>query len=246
MHHTRNLMEVLYIVMPAYNEEANIEGTIKEWYPILEGKSDKSRLVVADSGSCDKTHEILEHLKETCPKLIVLSDTKKEHGPKVVALYHFAIQSGADYVFQTDSDGQTNPREFPAFWKLRKKKDAVIGVRTVRGDGFSRKIIEDVLCFILRIYFGVHVRDANAPYRLMTAEIIKKYIHRIPEDYNLPNVMLTTYFSYYKNNIKYREITFQARRGGKNSINLKKIVKIGWWSLRDFYNFKKNMKRTED
>ena len=239
-------METLYIVMPAYNEEANIEATIREWYPILENKSDESRLVVADSGSFDRTHEILEHLKEIYPKLIILSNTKKEHGPKVIALYQFAIQNGADYVFQTDSDGQTNPLEFPAFWKLRKKKDAIIGVRTVRGDGFSRKIVEDVLCFILRIYFGVRVRDANAPYRLMTTEIIKKYIQRLPEDYNLPNVMLTTYFAYYKNNIKYKRITFRARQGGKNSINLNKIVKIGWGSLRDFYIFKKNMKKTED
>lgn len=52
-------MDSLFIVMPAYNEEENIEAVIKQWYPILEGKSEKSRLVIADSGSSDKTHEIL-------------------------------------------------------------------------------------------------------------------------------------------------------------------------------------------
>ena len=48
-------MDSLYIVMPAYNEEENIEGVIKQWYPILEGKSDDSRIVIADSGSKDRT-----------------------------------------------------------------------------------------------------------------------------------------------------------------------------------------------
>ena len=31
-------METLYVVMPAYNEEANIEGVVESWYPILEYK----------------------------------------------------------------------------------------------------------------------------------------------------------------------------------------------------------------
>ena len=34
-------MDSLYIVMPAYNEEDNIEKVIESWYPVLEGKSEK-------------------------------------------------------------------------------------------------------------------------------------------------------------------------------------------------------------
>lgn len=236
-------MDILYIVMPAYNEEAIIEETIKKWYPIIEDKCDESRLVIADSGSSDSTHDILEHLKKVFPKLVVLSDTKKEHGPKVIDLYSFSIQNGADFIFQTDSDGQTNPDEFSSFWNLRNEKDAVIGVRTIRGDGTSRKIVENILCILLRIYFGIRIKDANAPYRLMRAGILKKYIQQLPENYSLPNVMLTTYFAYYKENIEFREISFDARQGGKNSINIRKIIKIGWKSLYDFYLFRKNINR---
>ena len=52
-------MDKLYIVMPAYNEEENIRTVVEQWYPLLKGKSEESRLVIADSGSTDKTHEIL-------------------------------------------------------------------------------------------------------------------------------------------------------------------------------------------
>ena len=55
-------MNSLYIVMPAYNEESNIEEVVKAWYPVLEGKSARSKLVIADSGSTDATHEILMNL----------------------------------------------------------------------------------------------------------------------------------------------------------------------------------------
>ncbi len=235
-------MEILYIVMPAYNEEANIEKVIKDWYPLLDGKSPDSRFVIADSGSTDKTHSILTKMQSDYPKLEILTDTAKQHGPKLIALYDYAIKRKADYIFQTDSDGQTDPAEFQKFWEYRKKYDGIFGNRTVREDGKIRAFVEHVVCFLLRIYFGVQVPDANAPFRLMRVETVKKYLYKLPKEYNLPNIMLTTYFSYYKERIKFYNISFKNRQGGKNSIDIAKIIKIGWKALKDFHNLKKGMK----
>lgn len=44
-------MDSLYIVMQAYNEEKNIRKVVQAWYPLLEGRSEVSRLVIADSRS---------------------------------------------------------------------------------------------------------------------------------------------------------------------------------------------------
>ena len=236
-------MDNLYLVMPAYNEAENIEDVVNSWYPILEGKGEDSRLVVADSGSTDDTHEILIRLMEKYPKLEILSNTGKQHGPKLMALYGYAIEKRADYIFQTDSDGQTNPNEFNKFWKMRVKYDAIIGKRPVRGDGKSRKFVEQVLCRILRIYFRVSIPDANAPFRLMKAELVSKYIKRLPAQYDLPNVMLTVYFAYFKENIRFVNISFRPRQGGVNSLNIPKIVKAGWKALHDFWLLRKDMMR---
>lgn len=236
-------MDTLYVVMPAYNEEENMEAVIKQWYPVLAMGSEDSRLVIADSGSVDRTHQIIEDLKANgYPQLLAYSDTLKQHGPKVIALYKYAIDHGADYVFQTDSDGQTNPDEFKAFWEMRTAYDAIFGMRTVRGDGKSRKFVENVVCFLLRLYFGVKVKDANAPFRLFNTAVLNKYVGRFEEDYNLPNIMLTTFYAYYHENYNFMEITFKPRQGGVNSINIRKIVKIGWKALGDFRKFKKGMK----
>ena len=236
-------MDTLYIVMPAYNEEANMEQVVRAWYPALNGKSPASRLVIADSGSTDRTHEILENLRKECPQLEILSDTGKQHGPKVIALYDYAIRQGADWIFQTDSDGQTNPAEFEKFWSLRERYAGIFGHRKVRGDGAARAFVERVVCFLLRLYFGVSVPDANAPFRLMRADTVAKYLPRLPEDYNLPNIMMTTYFAYYQEPMTFREITFRPRQGGTNSIDIAKIVKIGWKALGDFRSLKRDMKR---
>ena len=235
------MMDTLYVVMPAYNEEANIEEVVSSWYPVLEGKSPESRLVVADAGSKDRTHAILEEMKEKMPQIEIISDTGTYHGPKVIALYNYAIANGADYIFQTDSDGQTLPEEFGAFWEMRTAYKGIFGHRKVRGDGKSRAFVEKVVCFLLKLYFHVKVPDANAPFRLMNAQTVAKYIGRLDKDYNLPNIMMTTYFAYYKEEMTFKEVTFRPRQGGTNSINIPKIVKIGWKALKDFHNLKKAM-----
>ena len=67
------------------------------------------------------------------------------------------------YLHQTDSDGQTSAKEFPQFWELRSKFEAVIGNRTRREDGASRVFVEKTLLLILKIIFGVWMPDSNAP-----------------------------------------------------------------------------------
>lgn len=237
--------EKIYVVMPAYNEEENIESVVKQWYPILKFGNKESRLVIADSGSVDKTHKILVNLKKKYPQLEIVSKSMKQHGPKVIYLYKYSIKNKADWIFQTDSDGQTNPLEFEGFWNLRNKYDVILGNRIVRGDGKSRAFVEKVVCFLLRLYFGVNVSDANAPFRLMKASVVNKYVHNFKEEYNLPNIMMTTYFAYYNEKLFFKEITFKPRQGGVNSMNIPKIVKIGWNALSDFRLFKKEMKKNE-
>lgn len=133
--------------MPAYNEEACIEEVVLGWKNVLPDSGGK--IVVADSGSTDHTHGILEKLHNQYPQMIeILSDTEKYHGSKLIALYKYAIEQGSDYIFQTDSDGQTSPDEFKNFWDERDEFDAVLGKRSVRGDGKQRKFVENVLCII--------------------------------------------------------------------------------------------------
>ena len=237
--------DILYVVMPAYNEEETIEGVVEDWYKVLELAGQESRIVVADNNSLDSTYKILKRLQKKYPKLDVIENKIKGHGPTVIKLYKYAIENNADFIFQTDSDGQTNPDEFEAFWNQRNDYDVVLGNRVVRGDGKSRKFIEKTLCLILRVIFGVKLKDANAPYRLMRSDVVNKYINNFEEDYNLPNVMLSTYFKYYGDTMKYEEITFKPRQGGVNSINIKKIIKIGWKALADFRKFKKDMKKNK-
>lgn len=237
------MSETLYIVMPAYNEEENITATLEAWYPVIEAHNESglSRLVAVNDGSKDGTYEKMLEFAGTHPLFVPLTKPNGGHGPTVIFAYDHAIRNGADWIFQTDSDGQTDPGEFEAFWAERNGFDALFGNRTVRGDGQARAYVEKVVCLLVRTLFGVKVPDANAPFRLMRAEKVGEYLRKLPADFNLPNIMMTTYFVYYKNRVAFKEISFKPREKGANSINIKKIVKIGMKAVGDFKKLKAEM-----
>ncbi len=237
--------ETLFIVMPTYNEEENIRNVVAEWYPILQYGNENSKMVVSDGGSKDKTLDLLYELQKKYPKLVVIPRPGTDHGTKVIFLYEYAKEHGADWIFQTDSDGQTVAAEFEEFWNLRNDYDVVMGNRVKRGDGFSRKVVENILRIYLWLFFGTWVPDSNAPFRLMRTCVVEKYLNLMPHDFNLPNAILASCFKRYKEKVIYKDITFQPRQGGKNFMNIRRIFKIGVISLRNFAKVRENLKNYE-
>ena len=171
----------IIFVMPAYNEEENIKNVVSDWYPVVEKYG--MNLIVANDGSKDSTYSILLELKKQFPLLIPIDKPNSGHGATLSYLYDYAISNGADYIFQTDSDGQTLPQDFGQMYDKIRDYDFIIGNRKQRQDGFSRVVVTKVLKAVLRIIFGVKVPDANTPFRLMQTERLKEVLKYIPKDF---------------------------------------------------------------
>ena len=235
----------VYFVMPAYNEEANIEDVIKQWHPICErinSEGNEAKLVIANDGSKDNTFAIMQQLQTKYPLLEPLDKPNSGHGATVLYLYRYAIEHEADYIFQTDSDGQTLPDEFWQMWENRNRYDFQIGTRGGRQDGYSRIFVTKTLRFVVWLMFHVWVKDANTPFRLLKVAKLKPILDIIPMDYNLANVAVSAIAVRWNYNIGWYPITFRPRQGGVNSINMKRIFKIGVNALSDFRTINKNLK----
>ena len=238
-------MDTIYFVLPAYNEEANIEDVIKQWHPVCEkikAEGNEAKLVIANDGSKDKTFAIMQSLQKKYRFLEPLDKPNSGHGATVLYLYRYAIENGANYIFQTDSDGQTMPDEFWQMWENREKFDFQIGTRGGRQDGASRVFVTKTLRFVVWLMFHVWVKDANTPFRLLKVEKLKLILDVIPKDYNLANVAVSAIAVRWNYNIGWYPITFRPRQGGVNSINMKRIIKIGWKALADFRTINRNLK----
>ena len=235
----------VYFVMPAYNEEANIEDVIKQWHPIcvrINAEGNVAKLVIANDGSKDNTYNIMQQLQTKYPLLEPLDKPNSGHGATVLYLYRYAIEHEADYIFQTDSDGQTLPDEFWQMWENRNRYDFQIGTRGGRQDGFSRIFVTKTLRFVVWLMFHVWVKDANTPFRLLKVDKLKPILDIIPMDYNLANVAVSAIAVRWNYNIGWYPITFRPRQGGVNSINMKRIFKIGVTAVSDFRTINKNLK----
>ena len=250
-------MDNLIIVVPAYNEEAEIERVARGWHAVLRDAGPLSRLFVIDDGSRDGTFARLRALRGELPLLVPATKPNAGHGATVLFGYRRALEEiaarraegaadGAWYVFQTDSDGQTDPAEFPAFWERRHEADVLIGDRKGRQDGFSRVVVTRTLKLVLRLVFGVSIADANTPFRLMSAEALAAKIGRVPEGFNLSNVLLSVLFVRDRDlRVEFLPITFRPRQSGTNSINLRKIARIGARAVRDFARIRRELDRED-
>lgn len=236
--------DILYIIMPAYNEEENIQAVVETWYPIVEKYNGGgcSRLVLINDGSTDNTAYFMEKLKDSRPLFCPLTKFNSGHGATVLYGYQYALKNNAQWIFQTDSDGQTEAKEFDEFWNLRKSYDAIIGYRSHRKDGFLRVFVTKILRLVIYFCFKVWVTDGNTPFRLMEAESLRDNIQYIPAQFHLSNVLLSVIYIRRGQRVKFLPIIFKNREKGCNSVNFRKIMKIGVMSISDFRKIHRSLK----
>lgn len=226
-----------YFVLPAYNEAANIAETIRVWYGVVERINRegvcRAVLAVADDGSRDDTYRIMSEFR--MEHFVPLTKPNGGHGPTVLYLYRYALEHGADYVFQTDSDGQTSPDEFWQMYDGRADYDFQIGHRRHRQDGWQRVFVTRMLGLLVWLVFGVRVTDANAPFRLMRASALREVLRFVPDNFFLSNVAISAIAVKRNYRVCFLPITFRPRQGGENSINMRRIIRIGWKAIGDLW-----------
>jgi len=219
----------LVVVMPIYNEEANISDVIAQWSECLLALEIPFQLVALDDGSRDRTHEILLRLESDHPdRLCVVSKPNSGHGSTCRIGYDIAVHSTAEWVLQIDSDGQCDPKHFADFWSRRDQFDCIFGLRTSRDDGMARVVTSAICRFASSLICGQDLRDPNVPYRLMRRGTLEQALRYIPANFNIHNVALTYVLKKLPGlRWEYVPIHFPDRKAGENSINVLKVVTWG-------------------
>ncbi len=221
----------LWIVMPAYNEEASVASVFEEWLPVLGRIVDSFTFCALNDGSRDGTLALLREVEATTEMVQVIDKPNSGHGNTCLMGYRRALEAGAEWVLQIDSDGQCDPCFFPAFWAERHEHPVVYGFRRARGDGRSRALISRAVSFTTWLGTGIWVRDANVPYRLMHRDKLSGLVDRIPEDFHLVNVYLAA-MQQERHGIHWIEIGHRVRSGGTPSVKTFSFPKQGWRLLQ--------------
>lgn len=218
--------ESLWVIMPVYNEEISIMKVIDEWAPVLRGLQIHFTLLTINDGSKDKTLEILTAAKERVPELKIIDKANSGHGQSCVLGYREAVNSGATYVFQIDSDGQCDPKYFPSVWEKRSTLHSVFGRRISRDDGAFRMFASRIVSLVTWLATGTWVADANVPYRLVPTSILNKVVAAVPNDIYLANILVSVLVKRTAP-IHWVPIHFRDRFGGSPSVKPGSFYKQG-------------------
>ena len=217
------------VIMPAYNEEQNIEKTIFSWIPIIRGKSG-SEILVIDDGSTDKTDGKLRKLAKKYEFLNVIHKKNEGHGKTILLGYKYAIKSEHPWIFQTDSDGHFSPSDFYKLWEKKNSSPFILGHRHKRKDPFCRIALSNLISLWVLILFGIYIKDPNIPFRLMRRTYLEEALKMVPQGVFAPNIFLSILAKKDGHNLHHIPVKHRTSRKRGSSPNLKLIQS----SLRGF------------
>ena len=216
----------LCVVMPVFNEEAAVEQVFAEWLPALRRLGVEFRVLAVNDGSTDSTPELLRALAGANPELVVHDRPNAGHGQSCAHGYRIALQMGADWILQLDSDGQCDARFLPALWQASASHPVVFGHRLRRDDGWARWCISRSVSLVGLLAAGTWVADANVPYRLMRRDALERALADLPADFRLVNVLLALRLQR-GGGIRWIPIRFRRRFGGSPSLAASAFARQG-------------------
>lgn len=165
-------MKSLSVVLPAFNEEANIRAVVEDAHRTVPKLAPIFEIIVVNDGSKDRTGEICDRLIEELPNVRVL------HHPRNYG-YGAALKSGIklaryDLIFFTDADGQFDLKEVAGLLEQADGYDIVAGYRARRQDPPHRLLFAWGWNILVRLVLGIRIRDIDCAFKVFNRRVFDK------------------------------------------------------------------------
>ena len=204
------------IIIPAYNEEACIEQTVRD---ITEHAPDFDYIVINDCskdhtrGICEKNHF---HYIDLPVNLGI--------GGAVQTGYKYALDHGYDFAVQVDGDGQHDPRFLEEMLQVIQEKDLdmLIGSRFINKEGFQSSGLRRTGIRYFTWLTGKTITDPTSGLRMINKDVIAYFAKEYPRDYPEPESIVAILKR--KKKVAEIPVIMRARAGGVSSISPLKSV----------------------
>lgn len=208
------------IIVPAYNEEANIEKTIEN----IKREVPEFDHVIINDCSRDSTKQICEKNGYNVVNLPINLGI----GGAVQTGYLYGYEHGYDYAVQIDGDGQHDPSFLRKMLETIKEEelDMVIGSRFIERKGFQSSVARRFgirfFQYLIFMLTGQKITDATSGLRMVNRDIMECFSRDYPRDYPEPESIVAILKAGYK--VKEIPVVMREREGGVSSISGRKAV----------------------
>jgi dolichol-phosphate mannosyltransferase len=173
--------DVPWLILPTYNEAPNIAAILAAAGEVLSKSAPAGfRILVVDDGSPDGTGDIADRLAAEHDWVRVLHRTEKNGiGPAYLAGFRHALDHGAAYLFEMDSDFSHDPADLARLLDaVRSGADLALGSRYVPGGGVTdwgllRRIVSEGGSTYARLVLGLRVRDLTGGFKCFRREVLE-------------------------------------------------------------------------
>ena len=172
--------EQVWVVIPTYNEAANIEGIVRAAVAELDRVApDAYRILIVDDNSPDGTGQIADRLSAAQPQVEVMHRAAKTGlGHAYLAGFARALSAGAELVIEMDADFSHDPRYLGPMLDAAKEADLVLGSRYVEGGGVEdwgllRRLISRGGGFYARKILGVQIHDLTGGFKCIHRRVLE-------------------------------------------------------------------------
>lgn len=161
----------LSAVLPAHNEEENIETTVNQCVEYLKKSVTRYEVIVVNDGSRDNTRSIVSEISSSNPS-VVLVDHEVNMGYGAALLSGFE-KASLDYIFFMDSDGQFDISDLDRMLPSVDESCVLIGYREDRADSTVRSLSAWLYGMYIALLFGLRVRDMDCAFKIFPTKSYK-------------------------------------------------------------------------
>ncbi|MBI2095515.1 MAG: glycosyltransferase family 2 protein [Candidatus Omnitrophica bacterium] len=189
---------MIFIFLPAYNEEIALPRLVKKFAEQMKAEGEDYRIVVLDDGSSDQTARVASGLSKEYPLELLRHPQNKGLGITMRdGIEHLVKTSGdEDLVVTLDCDDTHEPKYLPAaLKKIREGYEVVILSRYCPGGGEMglsplKTFLSRGAGFFLGVFFPIRgVKEFSCGYRVYRASILKKAVRVFgPDLVRLPHL----------------------------------------------------------
>jgi dolichol-phosphate mannosyltransferase len=170
-----------WLILPTYNEIENLQAIVAAAGEALAGAAPGGyRILVVDDGSPDGTGQLADRLAAEHDWVHVLHRSEKNGiGPAYLAGFRHALDQGAGYVMEMDSDFSHDPADLARLLQaVYDGADLALGSRYVAGGavvdwGLLRRFISEGGSTYARLVLGLHVRDLTGGFKCFRREVLE-------------------------------------------------------------------------